>query len=113
MIPFKQTEQSWMNLFKSTGKNISDSSRLVLARGERFPEEVAAARLALSLGDWEVSPHHLLPDSHLLALQLGEHLVSSHEFRHKFQQEQVSEILKEDGEGKELRMRFRCPFQPF
>ena len=89
----KPSNRKWI-CSKRTGKNISTGFRLALARGERLPEEVAAARLALSLGDRKVPPHHLLPDSYLLALQLGEHLVSSQKFGHKFQQEQVSEILK-------------------
>lgn len=67
------------------------SSFLVLTWGESFPEEVAAACFALSLGERNVSPHHLL-----LFLQLWDHLVSSrcHQLRHKLEQEQVSEILK-------------------
>ena len=72
----------------------------MLTRGERLPEEVAAACLALSLGEGQMSPPHLLPDAHLLLqlLQLGEHLLSSgcHQVRHQLQQEQVSEVLRED-----------------
>lgn len=93
-------------LLKSTVKNKNTPTILVLslARCERLPEEVAAACLALSLGEGKMSPHHLLPDSHrLLLLRLGERLVSSrcHQFRDKLQQEQVSEVLKEDRKGNE------------
>lgn len=84
-----------------------NSSYLVLTRGERLPEEVAAACFALPLREGKVPPHHLLPDSHLLLLQHGQHLVHSrcHQFRHKLQQEQASKILKKDRKGKEWQLK--------
>lgn len=74
---------------------------LVSAGCEGLPEEVAAACLALSLGEGNVSPYHLLPDSHLLLLLplwRREHhppVFGRHEFGEKLEQEQVSEVLTE------------------
>lgn len=64
---------------------------------EGLPEEAAAACLALSLGEGNVSSYHLLPDPHfLLTLWRSEDhpaVLGYHEFREKLEQEQVSEIL--------------------
>lgn len=78
---------------------------VVSAWCEGLPEEAAAACLALSLGEGNVSPYHLLPDSHLLLPYLwrsGEHLAlfGRHQFREKLEQEQVSEILTEGSKRK-------------
>lgn len=78
---------------------------VVSAWCEGLPEEAAAACLALSLGEGNVSPYHLLPDSHLLLSHLwrsGEHLAlfGRHQFREKLEQEQVSEILTEGSKRK-------------
>lgn len=71
----------------------------LLAGGESLPEKVAATCLAFSLGERNLTPCHLLPDSHhlLLLLQLTEplHPFRSHQLWNKLQQEQASAILKE------------------
>lgn len=64
---------------------------------ERLPEEAAAACLAVSLGEGNVSPYHLLPEPHLL-LTLRRSVLRGHEFREKLEQEQVSEILAESSD---------------
>lgn len=70
---------------------------LALTGGVRLPEEVAAACLALSLGERDVAPHPRLPDSGvlLIPLRLEEHLpLCSHHLGRKLQQD--GEILKKE-----------------
>lgn len=84
---------------KANKHSHSGTSDLVSARCESLPEEVTAACLALSLGEGSMSPHHLLPEAHLLLplLRLWKHLAlfGCHQLREKLEQEQVSEILIE------------------
>lgn len=70
-----------------------------LARGEGFPEEVAAACLAVSLGERNLPSYHQLPipDSSFLPILLRQeqHLpLRSHHLRYDPPQDQDGQILK-------------------
>lgn len=74
-------------------------TKRALARGESLPEEVAAACLAISLGERNLAPHHHLPlpDSSILLILLRQeqHLpLRSHHLGYDPQQDQDGQILK-------------------
>lgn len=74
-------------------------TKRALARGEGLPEEVAAACLAVSLGEGNLAPHHHLPlpDSRFLLILLRQEQrlpLRSHHLRNDPQQDQDGQILK-------------------
>lgn len=71
-------------------------TKRALARGESLPEEVAAACLAVSLGEGNLAPHHHLPiPNSSILLRQEQHLpLRSHHLGYDPQQDQDGQILK-------------------